>query len=40
MKDTRLPLDKLPALPRDQDGPIFNQPWEAKVLTTPIKNRN
>ena len=37
MKDTRLPIDKLPALPRDQDGPVFNQPWEAKAFALAVR---
>ena len=37
MKDTRLPIDNLPALPRDQDGPVFNQPWEAKAFALAVR---
>jgi nitrile hydratase accessory protein len=36
MKDTRLPIDDFPALPRDQDGPVFNQPWEAKAFALAV----
>ena len=37
MKDTRLSIDNLPALPRDQDGPVFNQPWEAKAFALAVR---
>ena len=37
MKDTPLPIDNLPALPRDQDGPVFNQPWEAKAFALTVR---
>ncbi len=37
MKDTPLPIDNLPALPRDQDGPVFNQPWEAKAFALAVR---
>ena len=37
MKDTRLSIDDLPALPRDQDGPVFNQPWEAKAFALAVR---
>ena len=36
MKDTRLPIDGLPALPKDKDGPVFNQPWEAKAFALTV----
>jgi nitrile hydratase accessory protein len=36
MKDTRLSIDNLPSLPRDQDGPVFNQPWEAKAFALAV----
>jgi nitrile hydratase accessory protein len=25
-------LDKLPAIPRDEDGPVFREPWEAQAF--------
>jgi nitrile hydratase accessory protein len=37
MKDTSLCVDELPALPRDKDGPVFNQPWEAKVFALAVR---
>jgi nitrile hydratase accessory protein len=37
MKDTPLCLDDLPALPRDDDGPVFNQPWEAKAFALAVR---
>jgi nitrile hydratase accessory protein len=37
MKDTRLPIDDLPALPRDNDGPVFNRPWEAKAFALAVR---
>ena len=37
MKDTLLSIDDLPALPRDNDGPVFNQPWEAKAFALAVR---
>ena len=37
MKELPLPLDNLPALPRDEDGPVFNQPWEAKAFALAVR---
>jgi nitrile hydratase accessory protein len=37
MKDTPLSIDDLPALPRDKDGPVFNQPWEAKAFALAVR---
>jgi len=37
MKNSSLCIDKLPALPRDKDGPVFNQPWEAKAFALAIR---
>jgi nitrile hydratase accessory protein len=37
MKDSRLSIDDLPALPRDKDGPVFNQPWEAKAFALAVR---
>ena len=36
MKDTLLAIDDLPALPRDKDGPVFNQPWEAQAFALAV----
>ena len=37
MKTLSLPIDDLPALPRDEDGPVFNQPWEAKAFALAVR---
>ena len=37
MKDTLLPIDDLPALPRDNDSPVFNEPWEAKAFALAVR---
>ena len=37
MKETRLSIDDFPALPRDQEGPVFNQPWEAKAFALAVR---
>jgi nitrile hydratase accessory protein len=37
MKNTPMPLEELPALPRDNDGPVFNQPWEAKAFALALR---
>lgn len=39
MKDNRLSIENLPVLPQDQDGPVFNQPWEAKSFALPNWDR-
>jgi nitrile hydratase accessory protein len=36
MKDTLAPINDLPALPRDEDGPVFNEPWEAKAFALAV----
>jgi nitrile hydratase accessory protein len=30
------PLDLLPRIPRDADGPIFRKPWEAQVFALAV----
>ncbi len=30
-------LAALPALPRDDDGPVFNAPWEAQAFAMAVK---
>jgi len=37
MNDTPFSIDYLPALPRDEDGPVFNQPWEAKAFALAVR---
>lgn len=27
----------LPALPKDQDGPVFNEPWEAQAFALAVR---
>ena len=34
--DTRGPID-LPAIPRDQEGPVFRAPWEAQAFAMAVK---
>jgi nitrile hydratase accessory protein len=29
-------LEALPALPRDQEGPVFNAPWEAQAFALAV----
>ena len=36
MTDTLVPINDLPALPRDEDGPVFNEPWEAKAFALAV----
>jgi len=31
------PLDALPALPRDADGPVFREPWEATAFALALR---
>jgi hypothetical protein len=37
MKDTLLSINDFPALPQDEDGPVFNQPWEAKAFALAVR---
>ena len=37
MKYSFVSIDDFPALPRDQDGPVFNQPWEAKAFALAVR---
>jgi nitrile hydratase accessory protein len=37
MDDNRLTVDELPALPRDHDGPVFKEPWEAKAFALVVR---
>jgi nitrile hydratase accessory protein len=30
------PLDALPAIPRDADGPVFRAPWEAQAFAMTV----
>jgi len=29
--------NELPALPRDRDGPVFNEPWEAQAFALAVR---
>ena len=29
-------LDALPSLPRDEDGPVFREPWEAQAFSMTV----
>ena len=31
------PLESLPHLPRDQDGPVFAEPWQAQAFALAVK---
>jgi nitrile hydratase accessory protein len=33
---SRAPLDALPAIPRDADGPVFRAPWEAQAFAMAV----
>lgn len=39
MSTTRdpVPLDALPALPRDDEGPVFSAPWEAQAFAMAVE---
>jgi len=30
-------LDRLPAIPRDEEGPVFREPWEAQVFALAVR---
>ena len=30
-------LDRLPAIPRDAEGPVFREPWEAQVFALAVR---
>ncbi len=32
-----MPLDSLPAIPRDEEGPVFRAPWEALAFSLAVK---
>ena len=31
------PIDDLPALPRDEEGPVFKEPWEAQAFALAVR---
>ncbi len=37
MRDTAAPIDALPMLPRDREGPVFNEPWEAQAFALAVR---
>jgi nitrile hydratase accessory protein len=37
MTRSPVPLDGLPDLPRDQAGPVFNEPWEAQAFALAVR---
>jgi nitrile hydratase accessory protein len=37
MTDPTAAINELPALPRDQEGPVFNEPWEAQAFALAVR---
>jgi nitrile hydratase accessory protein len=37
MADPSVAIDKLPALPCNQGGPVFNEPWEAQAFALVVR---
>jgi nitrile hydratase accessory protein len=37
MTEPRAAFNQLPTLPRDQDGPVFNEPWEAQAFALAVR---
>ena len=37
MSASAVPLHDLPALPRDKEGPIFQEPWEAHAFALAVR---
>jgi nitrile hydratase accessory protein len=37
MTNPGMAMHELPALPRDQDGPVFNEPWEAQAFALAVR---
>jgi nitrile hydratase accessory protein len=37
MTDAGTATHDLPMLPRDQDGPVFNEPWEAQAFALAVR---
>jgi nitrile hydratase accessory protein len=37
MRDPAVSLNELPALPRDREGPVFNEPWEAQAFALAVR---
>ena len=36
MPEHTQPIDELPALPREQSGPVFKEPWEAQAFALAV----
>jgi nitrile hydratase accessory protein len=32
-----VPIDALPALPRDREGPVFDEPWQAQAFALAVR---
>jgi nitrile hydratase accessory protein len=37
MKEMNRSISDLPALPRDEEGPVFNEPWEAQAFALAVR---
>lgn len=37
MSASNVDLDTLPAIPRDAEGPVFREPWEAQAFALTVK---
>jgi nitrile hydratase accessory protein len=37
MTATPVALDTLPALPRDHEGPVFSEPWQAQAFALAVR---
>ena len=37
MISTALPIHELPALPRDEGGPVFREPWQAHAFALALR---
>jgi nitrile hydratase accessory protein len=37
MTNSSMAIHELPALPRDQGGPVFNEPWEAQAFALAVR---
>jgi nitrile hydratase accessory protein len=37
MTDPTVAINDLPALPRDLEGPVFNEPWEAQAFALAVR---
>lgn len=37
MTDIHVSIRELPALPRDEDGPVFNEPWQAQAFALAVR---